>query len=391
MFDTFLIKYAEIGVKGGNKKYFEARLASQIARALRPVGDFKCYYAEGRVYADALGPYDFDEAIAALSRVFGVCAVCPAVRTDDEGFERLLAEAVDCAGYALPDKSVSFKVKARRSRKNYPLDSMEIASRVGEALLTAYPALHVDVHHPDVLFNVEIREHIYMYATQYPGPGGMPVGSGGRAMSLLSGGIDSPVATYMLAKRGMETEAVYYDAPPYTSERARQKVVDLATTLSRYAGPIRLHVVNFTPIQLAIYERCPHEEMTIIMRRYMMRIAERLAVANHCDALVTGESLGQVASQTMQSLAATDAVCSLPVFRPLIGFDKADIVEYAERIGTYETSIQPYEDCCTIFVASHPVTKPSLKYIERHEKRLADIADALLNEAADTETIINIE
>lgn len=285
----------------------------------------------------------------------------------------------------------TFKVMARRARKNYPIDSMEINARVGEAILRAYPETKVDVHHPDIMLYVEIRSRINIYSLEIPGPGGMPVGTSGKSMLLLSGGIDSPVAGYMLAKRGVVIDAVYFHAPPYTSERAKQKVIDLARIISRYTGPIELHIVNFTDIQLYIYDQCPHDELTIIMRRYMMRIAETLAGRNGCLSLATGESLGQVASQTMQSLAVTNEVCRMPVFRPLIAFDKQDIIDISQKIGAFETSILPYEDCCTIFVAKHPVTKPSLKVIKRSEQKLNEKIDDLVRVALETEEKIWVE
>ena len=268
---------------------------------------------------------------------------------------------------------------------------MEINCDIGEAILDAFPEIRVDVHHPDVMLNIEIREDIYVYSRIIPGPGGMPVGTNGKAMLLLSGGIDSPVAGYMIAKRGVALEATYFHAPPYTSERAKEKVVDLARIIAAYAGPIRLHVVNFTDIQLYIYDQCPHDELTIIMRRYMMKIAEHFAKEDGCLGLITGESIGQVASQTMQSLAATNEVCTLPVYRPLIGFDKKEIVEVSEKIGSYETSIQPFEDCCTIFVAKHPVTKPNINIIHRSEENLAEKIDELVQTAIETVEIIDVQ
>ena len=255
---------------------------------------------------------------------------------------------------------------------------------MGGRLLDAFPELSVDVHNPDVLLQIEIRNKINIYSTEIPGPGGMPVGTAGKAMLLLSGGIDSPVAGYMVAKRGVELEATYFHAPPYTSERAKQKVIDLAKLVAKYSGPITLNVVNFTDIQLAIYEKCPHDELTIIARRYMMRIAEELGKESGCLGLVTGESIGQVASQTMHSLYCTNEVCTMPVFRPVIGFDKQEIIDLSEKIGTYETSIQPFEDCCTIFVAKHPVTKPNLNIIQRDEHNLDDCIDELFKTAIET-------
>ena len=248
----------------------------------------------------------------------------------------------------------------------------------------------MDVHKPDVMLHIEIREKIYLYSSVIAGPGGLPIGTNGKGMLLLSGGIDSPVAGYMISKRGVKIDAVYFNAPPYTSERAKQKVVDLARIMSKYSGPIDLHIINFTDIQLYIYEKCPHDELTIIMRRYMMRIAETIAKKNACLGLITGESIGQVASQTMQSLMATNDVCTMPVYRPLIGFDKQEIIEVSEKIDTYETSILPYEDCCTIFVAKHPVTKPNLNVIRIHEKNLEEKIDMLVAEALETDEVLRI-
>lgn len=389
MFKAFLIKYAEIGVKGKNRYLFEDALVNQIKYALKKCeGEFQVRKTQGRIYVDALGEFDFDETVEHLKRVFGISGICPVVYVEDEGFEKLCEDVISYIDRVYPDKNKTFKVQSRRARKNYPKDSMTINMDLGEAILNAYPEMHVDVHNPDIMLNVEVREKIYIYSETIPGPGGMPVGSGGKAMLLLSGGIDSPVAGYMIAKRGVKLDAVYFNAPPYTSERAKQKVIDLARIVSRYTGPIYLHIINFTDIQLYIYEKCPHEELTIIMRRYMMRIAERIAKETECLGLVTGESIGQVASQTMHSLIATNEVCELPVYRPLIGFDKLEIVEVSEKIDTYETSILPYEDCCTIFVAKHPVTKPNLKVIRRHEENLAEKIDEMVEEAIRTDELI---
>ena len=290
-----------------------------------------------------------------------------------------------------PEYKGSFKVYTRRAKKSYPITSMEVSAAIGEKILDAFPEASVDVHNPEMTLSVEIRDKIYVYSETLPGPGGMPIGTNGKAMLLLSGGIDSPVAGYMIAKRGVKIEAVYFHAPPYTSERAKQKVVDLAKLVARYSGPIRLHVVNFTDIQLYIYDQCPHEELTIIMRRYMMRIAEYFARKDKCLGLITGESIGQVASQTLQSLAATDEVCELPVYRPVIGFDKEEIVQISRKINTFETSIQPFEDCCTIFVAKHPVTKPNLKVIHRSEEKLNEKIDQLVEEALASTEVIEIQ
>lgn len=391
MYKAFLIKYAEIAIKGKNRYLFEDALVGRIHQALKKAeGVFLVRKEQGRIYVETEGAFDFDEAVEALKCVFGIVGICPVVILEDKGFDELSKEVLAYIDRAYPDKNFTFKVNARRARKNYPLESMEINAKIGERILEAYPGLSVDVHKPDVMINIEIRNQINLYSTVIPGPGGMPVGTNGKAMLLLSGGIDSPVAGYMIAKRGVSIDAVYFHAPPYTSERAKQKVVDLAKIIAKYAGPIRLHVVNFTDIQLYIYEQCPHEELTIIMRRYMMKLAEHFAKENNCLGLITGESIGQVASQTMQSLAATNEVCSMPVYRPLIGFDKQEIVELSEKIDAYETSILPFEDCCTIFVAKHPVTKPSLNVIHNDEKKLAEKIDALMQEAIDTVEVIPI-
>ena len=391
-YHTFLIKYGEIGIKGKNRYLFEDALVRQVRFALKDVdGQFEVHKSQARIYVDCEGDYDYEDTIEHLKRVFGIVGICPVVRMEDAGFEQLKKDIVAYMDEAYPDKRLTFKVEARRARKSYPLTSMEINCALGEAILDAFPETKVDVHHPDVMLNVEIRNEIYVYSQIIPGAGGMPVGTNGKAMLLLSGGIDSPVAGYMISKRGVGIEATYFHAPPYTSERAKQKVVDLARIVSRYAGPIRLHVVNFTDIQLYIYDQCPHDELTIIMRRYMMRIAEYFAKKDGCLGLITGESIGQVASQTMQSLAATNDVCTVPVYRPVIGYDKQEIVNIAEKIGTYETSIQPYEDCCTIFVAKHPVTKPSVEVIRRSEEKLKEKIDELFDRAVDTAEIIEVK
>ena len=390
MYKAFLIKYAEIAIKGKNRYIFEDALVDQIKYQLRDVeGTFKIVKEMGRIFVYAQSEFDYEETIEALKRVFGIYGICPAIVLEDEGFEALSKEVAEYVKKVYGDRKLTFKVNTRRNKKSYPMQSMEVSSALGGVILDACPNMKVDVHHPDVFVNVEIRNKIYLYSENIPGPGGMPVGTNGSAMLLLSGGIDSPVAGYMIAKRGVKIDAVYFHAPPYTSERAKQKVVDLARLVARYSGPIRLHVVNFTDIQLYIYDKCPHEELTIIMRRYMMKIAEQFAKADGCMALVTGESIGQVASQTIHSLAATNEVCTMPVFRPVIGFDKQEIVDVANKINTYETSILPYEDCCTIFVAKHPVTKPNIEIIRRSEQKLQEKIEDMVKEAVDTaETIL---
>ena len=390
MYKAFLIKYAEIAIKGKNRYIFEDALVDQIRYQLRNVeGIFKVVKEMGRIFVYPQGDFDYEEAVEAMKRVFGIYGICPAVVLEDQGFEQLSKDVADYVKKVYGEKSLTFKVNTRRNKKTYPMQSMEVSSELGSVILDACPNMKVDVHNPQVTVNVEIRNKIYLYSENIPGPGGMPLGTNGRAMLLLSGGIDSPVAGYMIAKRGVTIDAVYFHAPPYTSERAKQKVIALAKLVSRYAGPIRLHIVNFTDIQLYIYDKCPHEELTIIMRRYMMKIAEEFAKKDDCLALVTGESIGQVASQTIHSLAATNEVCTMPVFRPLIGFDKQEIVDVALKIQTYETSILPYEDCCTIFVAKHPVTKPNIQVIKKSEERLQEKIEDMLKEAVETaETVL---
>lgn len=384
-YQSFLIKYAEIGTKGKNRYMFEDALIKQIRFALKGLeGQFDVTKESGRIYVKAEGGYDCDDVIEALKRVFGIADICPMVQIEDKDYENLKKSVVEYMDQVYPDKCLTFKVDARRGDKNYPVGSEQMNRDLGEVILEAFPQMRVDVHHPDVLLRVEVRQKINLFSVMIPGPGGMPVGTNGRAMLLLSGGIDSPVAGYMIAKRGVKIDAVYFHAPPYTSERAKKKVVDLANLVARYAGPMNLYVVNFTDIQLYIYEQCPHEELTIIMRRYMMRIAQALAEETGAMGLITGESIGQVASQTLQSLAATNDVCTMPVFRPVIGFDKQEIVDVSQQIGTYETSIQPFEDCCTIFVAKHPVTKPNINVIRGSETRLAEKIDQLVQTAIDT-------
>lgn len=388
MFKAFLIKYGEIGLKGKNRYIFEDALMRQIRFSMKHIAECKVTKEQGRIYVHMLEDYDYDEVVRGLSRVFGIVAICPVVVCDDPQWENLTKTVGDYMDMAYADKSFTFKVESRRADKSYPKHSMEINADMGEYLLDRFPQSRVDVKKPEVMVNIEIRGKTYIYSKIIEGPGGMPVGTNGKAMLLLSGGIDSPVAGYMIAKRGVGIEATYFHAPPYTSERAKQKVVDLAKIVARYSGPIKLNVINFTDIQLAIYDKCPHDELTIIMRRYMMKISEELAKQSGCLGLITGESIGQVASQTMQSLAATNEVCTLPVYRPLIGFDKNEIIAISEKIDAFETSILPFEDCCTIFVAKHPVTKPNVKTIEKSERHLDGIIEDMLKEAIENREVV---
>ncbi len=390
MFNAFLIKYAEIGIKGKNRFIFEDALLKQIRRALVKVeGGFFITKEQGRVYVIPETEFDMDEVVGALKKVFGITGICPVHIVEDITFENLASEVREYIREVYGDSDKSFKIAARRSNKAYPYDSMELNAELGGVVLDAFPNMKVDLHDPEIILNCEVRDKIYLYSEIIPGAGGMPTGTGGRAMVLLSGGIDSPVAAHMIAKRGVMIDAIYFHAPPYTSERAKQKVIDLAKIVAGWCGAIKLHIINFTDIQLAIYEKCPHDELTIIMRRYMMRIAQLFAMADKDMGLVTGESIGQVASQTMQSLLCTNEVCSLPVYRPLIGFDKQEIIDRAIAIGTYDTSILPYEDCCTIFVAKHPVTKPESSRIERSETKLKGTIEELFNKAVEeSETMV---
>ncbi|MCT4543615.1 MAG: tRNA 4-thiouridine(8) synthase ThiI [Vallitalea sp.] len=387
---AFLVKYGEIAIKGKNRYIFENILADHIRDAIKPCGDFKVSKEQGRIFIEPFSDYDDDEVINRLSKIFGIVGICPVIVLDDMDFDLVKEAAVIYMKDEYEELNFTFKVEARRADKRYPLNSMEIACEVGAHLLDNLPQLKVDVKKPEVKVWVEIRSRAYIYSKIIKGLGGMPVGSNGKAMLMLSGGIDSPVAGYLVAKRGVKLDAIYYHSHPYTSERAKQKVIDLAKIVSKYSGNINLNIVPFTDIQLYIYEQCPHEQLTIIMRRIMMIIAEKVAEKNGALALVTGESIGQVASQTIQSLAATNNVCNMPVFRPLIGFDKQEIVEISEKIETYETSILPYEDCCTIFVAKHPVTKPSIKSIERSERRLEKIDD-MIEEAINNIELVKIK
>lgn len=391
-FKSFLIKYGEIGVKGKNKFIFEDALVKQIRFALNRVeGQFKVHKEESRIYVDTLSEYDYDEVIEALKTVFGIVYICPVVQFEDNGYEDMAKKVVEYVGEMYEDKNITFKVNARRAKKNWPMDSMEINRELGGEILAAFPEMKVDVHNPELLLNVEVRKHINVYSKSIPGPGGMPVGTAGKAMLLLSGGIDSPVAGYMISKRGVELEATYFHAPPYTSARAKQKVIDLARIVAKYSGPIKLNIVNFTETQLYIYEQCPHDELTIIMKRVMFKIAEHFAKESGALGLVTGESIAQVSSQTLQSLGVINEVCTLPVFRPVIAFDKQDIVDVAIKIGSYETSILPYEDCCTTFVAKHPVTKPTHEQIARSERHLEEKIDELVKTAIETVEVVMVE
>ncbi|HFL2396703.1 TPA: tRNA uracil 4-sulfurtransferase ThiI [Clostridioides difficile] len=389
VYNILIVKYGEIGVKGKNRYIFENRLIRNIRNMLKPIGRFNVYKEYGRIYVD-LEDYDYEEVIEEVRKVFGIVGVCPGVRakkdydTLKEIALKMLEEKIE-AGYK------TFKVESRRGDKSFGLTSQEMSMDIGGYLLSKVgDRINVDVRNPEVKIKCEYREfHTMIYSDTIPGYGGLPLGTNGRAMSLLSGGIDSPVATWMVAKRGMEVEAVHFHSYPFTSERSQEKVKDLAKILAKYCGRVRLHKVNILEIQKAIGENCNEEEATILSRRFMMRIAQRLSEKRHCDALITGESIGQVASQTIQGLTCTNAVVDLPVFRPLIAMDKSDIVDIAKKIGTFETSIVPEEDCCSVFSPRKPVTKPRLEKIEKSETAL-DI-EKLVQDAIDKIEVEDIE
>ena len=372
MDNLLLIRYGEIYLKGLNRPYFLRALLARVKEAVRPLGG-QVWLKDARLFVQ--GVSDMDACIQRVTKVFGVHSVCPAVRLPKADFEQVCAQAAEM----MRGMTGTFKVDARRSDKRYPLDSPEINAKMGGYILRNVPGLKVDVHHPDHVMNVEIRDEAYLYVKVIEAAGGMPVGTGGKAALLLSGGIDSPVAGYMIAKRGVELCAVHFYSYPYTSERAKEKVLDLARIISQSCCGIKVFVVPFTDIQLKIHEKCADDYTTLIMRRFMMRIAEKIAQREGAEALITGESVGQVASQTMTALHMTNMVVSMPVFRPLIGFDKIEIIRYAEKIGTYETSCLPYEDCCTVFTPRHPATHPKLDKILESEARLD--GDALIEEA----------
>lgn len=388
-YKMFLIKYAEIGTKGKNRSVFEDIMCKRMRALLKSHGKFEVRREYGRIYVEAFSDYDFDDVIKALGCVFGIVGICPVRVVEHTDFDHLAKEAVAYIQEEYGENKKTFKVHARRNDKTYPKSSMEINCDIGAAILDTFPDMRVDVHDPDIMLNIEVRNVAYIYSRIIPGPGGLPVGTNGKGMVLLSGGIDSPVAAYMIAKRGVELEAVYFHAPPYTSERAKQKVIDLGKLVSRYAGPIKLHIVNFTDVQLCIYDNCPHDELTIIMKRVMYKMAQEIALKEECQCIITGESIGQVSSQTTQSLyVINQAADKLPVFRPCIGLDKQEIIDISEKIGTYETSILPYEDCCTTFVAKHPVTRPKEEQIALSEKKLEGKIEELYKKAVDEVQIV---
>lgn len=381
MRNLLLLRFGEIFLKGLNRPYFMRELVKRVREAVKPTGG-RVWLHDGRIFVSDFD--DLEETIRRVTKVFGVHSVCPALEMPRENFDDIAAQAI-----ALMAKETgTFKVVARRADKRYPMTSMEINQELGARLLESNPNLKVDIHHPQHVLNVEIRDVCYLYNRIVPAVGGMPVGTNGQATLLLSGGIDSPVAGWMIAKRGVQLNAVHFFSYPYTSDRAKEKVLSLARILSESCCGMKVYVVPFTKIQMQIHTKCPDEYGTLIMRRFMMRIAERIARQTGSQALITGESIGQVASQTMDALTVTDSVVEMPVFRPLIGFDKSDIIDIANKIGTFETSSLPYEDCCTVFTPRHPATHPKLEKAIAGEAALED-AEALIQEAVDGVEIID--
>ncbi len=370
MKEIFLMKLGEIVLKGANKRQFESRLRQNVRRRMKKYGDFDVYIMQSTVYVEPMDDLcDVDGAWEACRSIFGVVSLCrcrPCEKTADaifEAIENYLGDDLDCAR--------SFKVESKRSDKRFPLTSIQLSQEIGGRLAEAHPTVAVDVHHPDYTVFVEVRDlAAYVHGPAEPGAGGLPTGVGGRAMCLLSGGIDSPVAAYMIGKRGVEIEAVHFFSYPYTSQLAKDKVIELARLVTKYTGRMTVNVVSFTEIQEAIRDNCPEEFFTLIMRRFMMEISQRIAKRDGCGALITGENLGQVASQTMEAMAVTGAVVDIPIFMPLVGMDKEEIVTIARKIGTMETSILPYEDCCTVFTPKHPKTKPTIAQLLDVEKKL---------------------
>ena len=387
--EILLCKYGEIVLKGANRKYFEDMLCREMKKRAKAYGNFDIYRAQSTIYIEPKDDLcDIDGMFLAASKVFGIVAISRAAvcQKNMEDISRVAAEYIP----QFLEGKRTFKVEAKRSDKSFPLDSMDLAREIGGVILSSYPRIKVDVHNPDVVVRVEIREYgAYVSAGSFKGAGGMPVGTNGRGLLLLSGGIDSPVAGYMMAKRGVTIEALHFESFPYTSERAREKVLELASILAEYAGEVRVHIISLTHIQEELVKNCEEDYFTLLLRRYMMHLAERVAKYKGCTALITGESLGQVASQTMQALCVTDSTVSMPVFRPCIGMDKEEIVTISRKMGAFETSIQPYEDCCTVFTPKHPKTKPELEKVLVEENKVD--FKALADEAFETLYTVTVE
>jgi thiamine biosynthesis protein ThiI len=385
-----LVRYEEIFLKGLNKPSFEAKLVKNMKHVLKGLGPVSVTRSQSRIYVEPeTDDYHVDEAIKRLTKVFGIASVSPVYKIESD-INAIYDKAVELSRKIRSESGYkTFKVETKRADKKFPLSSMEVSREAGAAILRNVRGLKVDVNNPDFVVHIEIRDNTYIYSEIIPGVKGLPVGSSGKATLLISGGIDSPVAGWMMAKRGVKIEGVHFFSYPYTSEKSKEKVIRLCKILSEYNLGMRLYIVPFTDIQLAINQNCPHEYLTIIMRRFMMRIAEKIAVKNGSLALVTGEAVGQVASQTPESILVTNSAVTLPVYRPCIGMDKSEVVDIARKIGTFETSILPYEDCCTVFVARHPVTKPKLEKTIEYESVLN--ADELIQKALEGTEVIDIE
>ena len=387
--NILIVRCGEVALKGMNKPYFERMLVDRIKNNLKSFQGVDVKRSEGLIFVRADKELDIDAIIKEISKVFGVASISKAVEAPSD-MDAIGEEAVKYMLDLIEKRGIhTFKVEGKRADKTFPVKSPEIGRIIGAKVLIGCKVLKVDVHNPDVLLHVDVRhDRSYIYEGKIPGFGGLPLGTNGKGLTLLSGGIDSPVATWMMAKRGMLIEAVHFHSYPYTSQRAQEKVEDLARIVSTYCGRFKMHMINLLPIQEAIVTNCPEEETTILVRRFMMRIAERIAKDTGCMMLITGENLGQVASQTAEALVVTDASVDLPVMRPLIAMDKVDIMAKAEEIGTFETSIQPYEDCCTVFLPKHPTTKPKLERILESESKL-DV-EALIEAAVQSQEIVNI-
>ena len=385
--NVLIVKYGEIAVRGNNRKFFIERLLRTIRKNLDDIGDFYVVKEQGRlIVEDRGGELDFDKVIPRILCIMGIIGVSPGVRVRNQEVDNLKKVCAEHIRNIGADKYKTFKIETKRSNKSYPLESREVS---GEYILDEFPNFTVDVHNPELTVYIELRNDAYVYSELIKGLGGLPVGSSGKGIVMLSGGIDSPVSAFMMAKRGVEVEGVYFNSPPYTSERAKQKVVDLAERLTMFTGGFKLYVVPFTDLQLYLLENVPHDKLTIFLKRAMTRVACILGERDGALAVITGDSVGQVASQTMQGLHAISAAATMPILRPLAGFDKQEIVDIARKIGTFDISVRPYEDCCTIFVAKHPETKPKTSVIEKIESKLTEL-DRYINEAVENAEIIEL-
>ena len=388
--NVLIVKYGEIAVRGNNRKFFIERLLRTIRKNLDDIGDFYVVKEQGRlIVEDRGGELDFDKVIPRILCIMGIIGVSPGVRVRNQELDNLKKVCAEHIRSIGADKYKTFKIETKRSNKSYPLESREVSAAVGEYILDEFPDFTVDVHNPELTVYIELRNDAYVYSELIKGLGGLPVGSSGKGIVMLSGGIDSPVSAFMMAKRGVEVEGVYFNSPPYTSERAKQKVVDLAERLTMFTGGFKLYVVPFTDLQLYLLENVPHDKLTIFLKRAMTRVACILGERDGALAVITGDSVGLVASQTMQGLHAISAAATMPILRPLAGFDKQEIVDIARKIGTFDISVRPYEDCCTIFVAKHPETKPKTSVIEKIESKLTEL-DRYINEAVENAEIIEL-